>query len=153
MKIGLISCVSGKTNDGNFHEARELYTSPLFKKAYDYAKKMECDKIIILSAKYGAIEENKQILYYDETLNGKSEEYKKEWAKKVLTDLLKYCDLKNDEFLVLAGNNYRKYIKLEINHWECPYENLSGIGYILEWLSKELLNYKSYENKSRETKK
>lgn len=50
-KIGLISCVSKKLNCKT--KAKDLYTSPLFKYSLAYARKLNPDKIYILSAKYG----------------------------------------------------------------------------------------------------
>ena len=38
-------------------KAKDMYISPLFKGAYRYAHKLSADKIFILSAKYGLLEE------------------------------------------------------------------------------------------------
>ena len=42
-KIVLVSCVS-KKNRGT-HKAKDLYASPLFRKAYEYAESLNPDKI------------------------------------------------------------------------------------------------------------
>ena len=63
MKIALISCVSKKQelSDGEKVKAKDLYISPLFKMAYDYAKKLDVDRVFILSAKHGLLSPDKEI--------------------------------------------------------------------------------------------
>lgn len=65
MKIALISCVSKKQElaDGEKVKAIDLYISPLFKMAYNYAQKLNVDKIFILSAKHGLLSPEKEIGY------------------------------------------------------------------------------------------
>ena len=71
-KIFLISCVSKKAK--NKTEAKNLYISELFKKSYNYAKKIGGgkEKIFILSAKYGVIKDTDIIEPYNITLNRKT---------------------------------------------------------------------------------
>jgi len=49
MRIVLISCVAKKEKTPKL--AKDMYVSPLFKGAYQYANKIKADKIFILSAK------------------------------------------------------------------------------------------------------
>ena len=110
MKIALIGCVKKKANIPC--EAKDMYISPLFKGCYRLAKKLEADRIYILSAKYGLIEENKRIKPYNETLNNKSEYERKVWSYNICQSLLEGgVNLEKDEFIILAGENYRKGLR------------------------------------------
>jgi len=132
MKIVLISCVAKKQKVKSL--AKDMYISPLFKGAYRYAKKIKADKIYILSAKYGLLEETDVIEDYNETLNTKSAFEIKEWAAKVIAVLSQKTDLQVDEFIFLAGEKYRKYIIENIHNVRIP---LKGLG-----IGKQLAFYK-----------
>ena len=145
MKIELISCVSKKLVEAKRKpvSAKELYISPLFEKAWAYAERMVTsdDRIYILSAKYGLLSPEKEIKWYDETLYKQSVEKRRQWADEVLKNLRKEgCDLENDEFILLAGDIYCKYLlgKNGIRNAHQVYKenNLKGIGYILKYLSE-----------------
>ena len=125
MLIALISCVAKKESYATV--AKDLYISPLFKKAYSYAKKQEVDKIFILSAKYGLLREDAVIEPYNETLKDKSIHERKNWAKNILNELSKETDLKRDKFLILAGRKYREFIIEELGkeNYEIPLKGLS----------------------------
>ena len=143
MKIALISCVSKKLElaDGEFVQAKDLYTSPLFVNAYAYAKQLGVDKIYILSAKHGLLNEDDRIGWYNETLLNKSAKECKDWANKVLDELkVKGHDLSNDTFHLLAGKKYYQYLLGEgkIKKYVLPYAGLKGIGYILSFLKSNL---------------
>lgn len=119
--------------------AKDMYISPLFKGAYSYAKNIGADKIFILSAKYGLLEETDIIEPYDETLNDKKMDEIKAWSSNVLKSLSERTDLKNDEFILLAGERYRRYLIPELCKVSIPLEGL-GIG-------KQLAFYKEHNNK------
>jgi len=123
MRIVLISCVSVKRRESSL--AKDMYISPLFKGAYHYAKKLKADRIYILSAKYGILEEDDYIEPYNETLNNKSQAEIKTWATKVLEKLRCRVDLGNDEFIFLAGEKYRKYLINEMSNHSVPLKGLS----------------------------
>jgi cytoplasmic iron level regulating protein YaaA (DUF328/UPF0246 family) len=137
VKIVLISCVSKKLHHKS--KAQNLYVSPLFKKNLQYAKSLNADNIFILSAKYGLLRLNEEIEPYDKTLNKMRSNEIKEWAKFVLNQLKKSTDLENDEFVFLAGNNYRKFLLSHIKHYNIPMQGLS-IGKQLQWLTKRNKN-------------
>lgn len=118
MRIVLISCVAKKRNIPSF--AKDMYVSPLFKGAYQYAKRLKADRIFILSAKYGLLEEGDVIEPYNETLNKKSASEVKIWAEKVLASLAEKTDLQKDEFVFLAGERYRKYIIGNLKYTNVP---------------------------------
>lgn len=124
MKIALIGCVKKKADKPC--EAKDMYISPLFKGCYRLAKKLEAEKIYILSAKYGLIEENQIIKPYNETLNDKSEYERKIWAYNICQSLLRGgVNLDKDEFIILAGENYRKWLIRKLKHYTIPLKGLS----------------------------
>jgi len=136
-KIILISCVSKKLNHKS--KAQYLYVSPLFQKNLRYAKLLNPDKIFILSAEYGLLDLNREIEPYDKTLNKMSSNEIKEWANSLLKQLQKVSDLDKDEFVFLAGNNYRKFLLPHIKNYKIPMFGL-GIGKQLKWLTEKIKN-------------
>ena len=130
-RIVLLSCVSKKLDTKS--RARDLYVSPLFRYALKYAESLDTDKIFILSAKYGLVGLDEEIEPYELTLNGMKSIEKKVWADNVLKQLASESDLDNDEFVFLAGENYRKYLVLHIKNYNVPMQGL-GIGKQLKFL-------------------
>jgi hypothetical protein len=107
IKIALISCVSQKLN----YSARikDLYTSPLFKKTWDYVVKFEKPKdIYILSAMHGLIKWDSMCDPYDKTLLDMSKDECLEWAEKVKKQITETLgeDLNRYEFVLFAGSKY-----------------------------------------------
>jgi len=137
MRVALISCVAKKLNYPAI--ARDMYVSPLFKGAFEYAKINRVDKIFILSAKYGLLNESELIEPYDESLNNKSVCERKKWASMVLSSLSKQVCLQTDEFVLLAGIKYRQYLVKHINNVSIPLQGLS-IGKQLAFYKKHLSN-------------
>ena len=126
VKIALISCT--KSKQGYTCPAIEMYTkSPLFRYKLCYCKKIGVDKIFILSAKYHLLEPETVIEDYDLTLNNFNNEEKIKWSKTVLDDLNSKTDLKNDEFILLAGKNYVNYLLDYLPNNFNPVEGL-GLG-------------------------
>ena len=124
MKIALIGCVKKKAEIPC--EAKDMYISPLFKGCYRLAKKLGAEKIYILSAKYGLIEENQIIKPYNETLNDKNEKERKIWAYHICQALIQGgVNLSSDEFIILAGENYRKWIIKKMAHYTIPLKGMS----------------------------
>ena len=130
-KIVLIPCVSKKQN--KITKAKDLYTSPLFKYSLKYALSLTPDKIFILSAKYGLLDINKEVEPYNQTINKLPQKEIKNWANNVLKDLNTKTNLKNDEFIILAGENYRKYLLPYLSNYKIPLKGL-GIGKQLQFL-------------------
>lgn len=133
-KIVLISCVSKKRSQKSI--ASDLYISALFKKNLQYAKHLQPDKIFILSAKYGLVELDEEIEPYDQTLNTMSSLSVRQWAKKVLAQLNKKTNIREDQFIFLAGARYRKYLIPQLRNIKVPLEGLR-IGEQLKRLSEE----------------
>ena len=145
MKIVLVSCCSKKQplKNGEKIKACELYISPYFKACWEYAKSLGADKIYILSAKHGLLNPSKKIESYNETLNNKRVAERKIWASKVLLQMrLAGLNTQRDQFIFLSGKNYYKHLINNkfyngIKNYKCPFEKLSGIGYILQFLKRE----------------
>jgi len=133
--VTLISCVSKKLNYES--KAQDLYQSPLFKKSLSYARKINSDKIYILSAKYGLVKLNDKIKPYDETLNKMSIFEKKKWANEVFQKLQELEVISETNFIFLAGENYRKYLVEKLPYYEIPMKKLK-IGEQLQFLTKKL---------------
>lgn len=141
--IVLISCVSKKqeTKNSGPIPAKDLYISPLFKKALEYATTLSPDYIYILSAEHHLLPLDKEVEKYDKTLNKMSAEECKQWSQEVLTELkAKGHDLEKDKFTFLAGDKYCKYILRENSiknvHQVYKENGLKGIGYILRFLTQ-----------------
>jgi endonuclease III len=148
-KIILIACV--KTKRETPSKAIDLYISPLFKKSLEYAQLLNPDKIYVLSAKYGLVSSEEVIEPYELTLNNMPTSEIKKWSKRVLDQLSSVTDLKNDNFIILAGQNYRKYLIPHIKHYEIPLEGL-GFGSQLRRLDElieEIKHGKLYFNEIR----
>ncbi len=134
-KIVLISCVSKKLNRKS--KAQDLYVSPLFQKNLQYAKSLNPDKIFILSAEYGLLDLNKEIEPYNKPLNEMFSDEINGWANSVLNQMKKVSDLDKDEFVFLAGNNYRKFLLPHIKNYKILMLGL-GIGKQLKWLMEKI---------------
>ncbi len=127
-QIVLIACVSKKSDKKT--KAKDLYISPLFRYSLAYALALKPDKIFILSALHHLLELDREIEPYNVTLSNVSKKKrkpglkvlnsteKKEWGKKVVEMLSAEADLKEDKFLILAGQEYIKPIVSSLNNYE-----------------------------------
>jgi hypothetical protein len=134
MRIVLISCASKKLPGKA--KARDLYSSSLFKLNLKYAQSLNPDKIFILSAKYGLLSIDEEIEPYNQTLNTMPDEGIKQWASRVIEQLISVSDLEKDEFTFLAGEKYRKYLIPKIKNYKIPLKGL-GIGRQLKYLKEK----------------
>ena len=133
MKVGLVACCSKKLKNKSL--AKDLYQSTLFKSSMEYLNK-RCDKIFILSAKYGLLELAEEIEPYNLTLNEMNKNERTNWSKEVLKKLKIKTDLQRDEYIILAGNNYREEIIKHIKKYDIPMEKLT-IGKQLKFLKED----------------
>ena len=134
-KIVLLACVATKLPKPA--PAGKLYNSPLFKGSLGYANSLNPDDIVILSAKHYVLPLDKVIAPYDKTLLDMPSEEVREWAVQVLKILADRYDLDNDEFVILAGDKYRKYITPELAHWSTPLKG-KRIGQQLHFYAQKL---------------
>jgi len=145
-KIILIACVSQKGDKKA--KAKDLYTSQLFKSSLAFANKQNPDKIFILSALHHLLDIDEEIEPYNVTLSYQyyflchvtlsnvpkakrkpelkilTSKEKLNWGKKVVEQLAKQTDLQNDEFIILAGQEYIKPIINSISHFSNPLNGL-----------------------------
>ena len=136
-KTVLISCVSKKLD--HEAEAQDLYTSTLFRLNLAYARKLEPDNILILSAKYGLLELHERVQPYDLTLNDMPASEVRAWAGMVLRQLAARSDTANDHYVLLAGARYRRYLTPHLRHFEVPLEGLrigEQLSQLKEWLDE-----------------
>ena len=133
--VFLVSCVSRKKNVPL--AAKELYDSAWFQKARMYVESTG-SPWFILSAKYGVVDPEAVIEPYDETLNTMSVHQRREWSKKVLSELRKHLQ-STDKVVIFAGIKYREFLLRELRSLyssvEVPMEGLR-IGEQLSWLGK-----------------
>ena len=83
--IVLQSCV--KTKLTHRAKAADLYISSLFTLSRQYALSLNPDRIFILSAKYGLVDLKQEIDPYDLTLNTMGVAERREWSRRVLSEL------------------------------------------------------------------
>jgi len=133
-RICLVSCVRSKA--GKPSKARDLYISPLFKKAREVASR-EFDRWYVLSAKYGLVDPDAVIKPYDRTLLDMRREERLKWAEGVFHKLTR-CTLPNDEITFFAGTKYRENLTRLLaqrgNRISVPMKGLR-IGKQLSWLT------------------
>ena len=134
-RIVLISCVSQKLP--HRAKAKDLYISTLFKLSLRYAKKLNPDCIYILSAKYGLLNLDQEIDPYERTLNNMNASEITDWASNVLSQLRRIASLENDEFIVLAGYEYRKYLLPHLKNTIVPLKGMR-IGEQIHYLKGQL---------------
>ena len=103
-------------------KAKDLYISSLFKLSLQYAKSLNVNDIYILSAKYGLLPLDQEIEPYEKNLNRMSGKERKQWAQGVLAQLRAVADLKNDKFILLAGEKYREHLVPKLEKYDVPLE-------------------------------
>lgn len=121
-KIVLISCVSRKQS----HKAKagELYASTLFRLSFKYAVSLSPADIYILSAKHGLLEPEREIEPYEQTLNNMRATELREWGNNILQQLRQVTSLEEAEFIILAGDKYRKFLLPHIKNVSVPLKGL-----------------------------
>lgn len=117
-RIALISCTSSKKDYAC--QAKELYSeSATFRLEYELANIL-AEEIYILSAEYGLVSKDTVLAPYDYTLMHKSKDIKIGWSNKVLNQMRETFSLEEDEFIILAGNDYYEYLLPSIKKYWLP---------------------------------
>jgi hypothetical protein len=80
MRIGLVACAAKKLDHPA--PARDIYVSPLFRKASAYCER-EYDRWYILSAKHGLVSPDTALAPYNVTLNTMGRQDRRLWADRV----------------------------------------------------------------------
>lgn len=130
-KVVLIACAAKKRKMPA--AAAELYQSQLFTRSLEYARTLNPDQILILSAKHGLLAQDQIIEPYDVSLTSMNVQQRKAWTKRVMTQLKATVKVKDTEFVVLAGKHYREFLLPQLPHANAPLAGL-GIGEQLHWL-------------------
>ena len=116
-----ISCV--KTKRSSRCMAKDMYISPLFKKAYQYALKfVPEDKIYILSAKYGLIHSSQMIDPYEKTLNAERDTERKVWAYNVVQQMKAKGIPLDASIMLLGGGKLHEVPQYGIKECVLPFE-------------------------------
>ena len=116
--VALLSCT--KSKKAYRCKAEQMYAeSPRFRLAYTYAS-LVADEIYILSAKHGLLPADQQIDPYDESLNEKSPGERLKWKDKVLNALDSVSDADNDDYIIIAGQNYYEHLLPRIKRFWLP---------------------------------
>lgn len=106
--VYLISCCKEKLQSAA--PAKDFYQSRGFKERLSMAKSHNPDSILILSAKHHIVEPDQVLEPYDVCLSNKSIGEQKKWAEICIAYLSRRFDLKNDKFVILATEDYYKYL-------------------------------------------
>ncbi len=133
--IACLSCVKSKRPSRS--RAEDLYTSPLFRMLLGYARSLNPDRILILSAKHGVLALSDEVDPYEQTLGRMGKALRVAWADGVLAQLRTQADLDEDRFVFLAGVRYRENLVPHIRHASVPMEGLL-FGEQLRWLKARL---------------
>lgn len=110
--IVLVSCVKTKQTDGQAHAAADLYTSPWFKSARQFAER-EGAAWFILSAEHGVLHPTNTIPAYEKTLSKMKKAERQAWSVMVL-EQLRHVLQPGDKIIVLAGVAYRAFLVDEL---------------------------------------
>jgi hypothetical protein len=133
-KVVFISCVKRKKSTPC--AAINFYDSSWFKKARDYAKSLNPDRIYILSAKHGLVDAAQEISPYDETLNKMGRAARTAWADKVLDQMERAGIDFNCNAIFLAGQRYRENLIHRFPNATVPMENMP-IGKQLQFMTTQ----------------
>lgn len=120
--VYLISCCKEKLKFAA--KAKDLYQSEGFKKRLSEALSHNPDEILILSAKHHIVELDQVLEPYDVCLSNQTTGEQKKWAEICLADLSSRFNLKEDRFIILANEDYYRYLigQYRIENYETPAE-------------------------------
>ena len=133
--VVLLSCVRKKRNYRT--KAEDLYISPWFNLALRYAKSLDPEKILILSAKHGVLDLEQEVDPYELSLRQLSNIDKRFWAERVLEALNTYSSVATTRYIIIAGEAYRKYLIPHLGNVDIPLKGL-GIGKQLQKMKQML---------------
>lgn len=131
----LVSCVKWKLDRPA--PAKDLYTSDLFVKTRRFVE-IQDKPWLILSAKHGLVDPNKEIAPYEKTLNKMDKAARRAWAAAVLNALEPH--LAGVRAVVfLAGERYREFVAPALSERgievQVPMQGMR-IGEQLAWLNR-----------------
>ncbi|WP_296090086.1 DUF6884 domain-containing protein [uncultured Treponema sp.] len=139
--IALLGCSAhklGQNEPDKKFKAQDIYTGNTFIKSKTIGlKRFNCEDFHILSAKYGLLDKDDEISYYDMYLGHQKADYRKKWSQKILEKLKEKYDLTDTVFFIFAGSDYYKNL---ISHLNCV---------IFGYLNSNTINFedsKEYNN-------
>ncbi|MDR5657643.1 hypothetical protein RH831_10685 [Halodesulfurarchaeum sp. HSR-GB] len=148
--IAIVGCGNQKRDldDGGLIPLAELYTSNYFQLKRDFAEEF-CDDYHILSAKFGLEDPYRPISEsYDKSITELSTTELINLRRSVGETLDEYEG--STRFVVLAGQKYidaiEPILQTHQGTFAFPFENTSGIGDQMEWLSDHLDNREEHED-------
>lgn len=138
--VALVACAKRKR--GGLQMAKYLYNSPLFRLAFEHARR-QCDRVYILSAKHGLLDPNTKIRSYDVSLSTISPGERRAWAKRVARQLVRK-EKGPAYFFFFCGSAYADELVWELRrrgisrqYVRTPLEGM-GIGRQIQWHKKSL---------------
>lgn len=137
LNIGFVACA--KTKRVGTHPARDIYVSPLFRKAFTFAI-TNCEQVFILSAKYGLLLPSKEILSYDQSLTTMNRNERALWSATVALKIHEVAS-KKDGLFFYCGRLYRDELMSTLSPSYRCYAPLAGlsIGKQLSWYKNSIL--------------
>lgn len=134
-RVALVGCSALKLKRSA--EAREFYTSNLFRASFVYAEKT-CDEVLIVSAFYGVITAKSILHPYDRSLRTFRKGEREDWGVRVIGNLLPTFRAP-PQLIILAGKLYADALVYGA-HWhnlsrpEQPLQGIVGCGPRVAWL-------------------
>lgn len=136
-RIALVSCSAEKLD--RMAPARQLYRSQLFRKSVAWVENQGLEWFV-LSAAYGLIRPDDQLMPYDKTLRNMSPADRAAWEQSVAQQIDAWTiDDQAVEIVLLAGEAYAGWIP-KVQAFAKVEQPLKGmqIGQRLQWLTNEL---------------
>jgi len=121
----LTSCSFKKKHVKSAIKAKELYEGDFFKKVKNFASLNNFD-LKIISAKYGLVDSNDSISYYDLQIRKKSDI---ENLRKIVIPKMEKIIPLYDKILVIMGENYKKIVMSPSDKFLFFYDNRGLGGY------------------------
>ena len=135
-RIVLVACAAQKLETPA--RAADLYTSPLFRRAREFAE-AHADAWYILSALHGLLDPERVTAPYDFTLKECNRREREQWAWGVISELRSAAPPRS-HVIILAGNLYREHLEYDLTRYgytvEVPTRGM-GIGQQLHFLITE----------------
>lgn len=134
--VYLVSCVKEKRATRSL--AKELYTSPWFRKAREYVERTG-QPWFLLSARHGLLTPDAMVRPYDRALEAMPRAERRRWADRVLRQLDLHMGA-GDTLVLLAGQLYREFIEPDLKDRKVSVEvPLAGmrIGEQLAWFDRQ----------------
>lgn len=132
-RIVLVACAAQKLKTPA--RAADLYTSPLFRRAREFAE-AHADAWYILSALHGLLDPERITAPYDFTLKECRRREREQWAWRVISELRSAAPPRS-HIIILAGKLYREHLEYDLTRYgftvEVPVRGL-GIGQQLQFL-------------------